>query len=143
MASITYNPGEPVFDQSTGEPYIDENGALVEVEPGLKVEAPDGRTLDGDDVANAAYYRGNKFRGESLRDASIGVPYLELALGQANQALAASVVVAEIRARTPGVSGVVDVTVLGLDAPTRVLQFTATLIRQTGDDTTTTLTIGG
>ena len=37
MASQNYNPGEPVFDQSTGEPFIDEDGNLVEVAPGLKV----------------------------------------------------------------------------------------------------------
>ena len=58
MASQNYNPGEPVFDQSTGEPFIDEDGNLVEVSPGLKVDNG-AETLDGDDVANAAWYRAN------------------------------------------------------------------------------------
>ena len=75
MADVPiFNPGEPVFDMTTGEPYIDADGAMVEVAPGLKVETPDGRTLDGDDVVNAAYYRANMFEGESLRARNVGVP---------------------------------------------------------------------
>lgn len=141
MPEVTFNPGEPVFDMSTGEPYIDDDGDLVQVEPGLVVEASDGRVLDGDDVANAAYYRANKFQGESLRDASVGVPYLRLALGTSDQTLAASLIVAEIRARTPGVSGVVNVRVLGLDAQTRALTFSATILRQGGGEQDVTATI--
>ena len=50
MATRTWNPGEPVFDMETGEPYIDENGVLIEVAPNLKIDTTDGRRLDGDDV---------------------------------------------------------------------------------------------
>ena len=127
-----FNPGEPVFDMTTGEPYIDADGAMVEVAPGLKVETPDGRTLDGDDVVNAAYYRANMFEGESLRARSVGVPYLRLALGQSNIGLAIEVVVAEVRRRTPGIAGVVSVAVEGLDRVGRVLRWSARFIKQRG-----------
>lgn len=143
MPVVVYNPGEPVFDQSTGEPYIDEFGALVEVAPGLKVQAADGRILDGDDVANAAYYRANKFLGETLRDRTVGVPYLDQVLGQSDVGLAATAVVGEIRTRTPGVAGVVGVRVVGLDAATRVLQFVASLLRKDGTEQNAAVTTGG
>ncbi len=133
-SSTVWNPGEPVFDMDTGEPYVDPEGALVEVRPGLLVQTPGGRTLDGDDVANAAYLRGNVYQGECTRDASAGVPYLQQALGSNDDALAVDVVVAEVTARTPGVGGVVDVRALGLDHVTRVLRFTANLLRQGGDE---------
>lgn len=134
MPNVNYNPGEPVFDQTTGEPFITEDGELVEVSPGLVVSAPDGRSIDGDDVACAAYYRGNLYLGESPRDASIGVPYLEDALGGNNPALAASVVLAEIRERTPGVAGIVGVTVQGIDPITRVLYWQGVILRADGTE---------
>ena len=95
MASQNYNPGEPVFDQSTGEQFIDEDGNLVEVAPGLKV-TNGADTLDGDDVANAAWYRANKFLGETLRAVNIGVPYQQV-LGQSDKAQAMTVVLAEVK----------------------------------------------
>lgn len=141
---VTWNPGEPVFDMASGEPYIDPEGAMIQVEPGLQVQRPDGTTLDGDDVANAAYYRANKFRGESLRDRGVGVPYLEQVLGGTDLQLAATAVVGEVKAVTPGVSGVVSVAVQGLDPTTRVLRWSAVLLRQDGGETTiTTSTAGG
>jgi hypothetical protein len=141
--TVNYNPGEPVFDQATGEPYIDEFGMLVEVAPGLKVETTDGRTIDGDDVACAAYYRANKFLGETLRDASIGVPYLSEVLGQTNQQLAATVVVGEVRTRTPGVAGIIGVRVDGTDPITRVMQFSAVIIRKDGAEQGMSTVTGG
>lgn len=141
---VIWNPGEPVFDQATGEPYIDAEGALVEVYPGLKVEAADGRVLDGDDVANAAYYRANLFEGEALRDASAGVPYLSLALGQDSPIDALDVVVSEVRSATPGIAGIVDARVVVLDPATRVLLFTATMLRAAGGgDQALALQVGG
>lgn len=124
-----FNPGEPVFDQLTGEPLIDEDGAFVEVSPGLRVTA-NGREYDADDVSSAAYYRANMFEGEAIRDRSIGVPYLRVALGQQDPALAAEVVVAEVRRRTPGIAGVVGVIVDGLDRITRVLRMRARYVKQ-------------
>jgi hypothetical protein len=133
MPTVLYNPGECVFDPITGEPYIDEEGNLVQVEPGIKVPTPDGRTLDGDDVANAAWYRANKFQGETLRDVSIGVPYERLVLGTSDASEAITLVVAEIRTQTPGVIGVVGSQLLDYNNTTRVLQWTATVIRADGD----------
>lgn len=143
MPSVTYNPGEPVFDQTTGEPYIDEDGALVIVAPGLLVSAPDGRTLDGDDVANAAWYRGNKFEGETLRDNEIGVPYERLVLGQPDASLAVTLVVSEVRTRTPGVVGVLSANVTKYDNENRALFWTATLLRANGESQTAQFQTGG
>lgn len=143
MPVVNYNPGEPVFDMSTGEPYITPDGELVEVQPGLKVQVADGRVIDGDDVANAAYYRANLFQGEAPRDASAGVPYLRLALGQMDQALAISLVVGEVRSRTPGVAGVVAVRAEGLGPRTRVMRFSCALLRQDGSEQTLNSSSGG
>lgn len=143
MPVVNYNPGEPVFDMSTGEPYIDPEGNLVEVQPGLKINLMDGRVLDGDDVANAAYYRANLFQGEAQRDAAAGVPYLRLALGQQDQALAIGLVVGEMRSRTPGVVGVVGVRAQGLDPRTRVMRFSCVLLRSDGSEQTLNSSSGG
>lgn len=143
MPVVNYNPGEPVFDMATGEPYIDADGNLVEVAPGLKISTSDGRVLDGDDVANAAYYRANLFELESPRDTSAGVPYLRLALGQQDQGLAIGLVVGEIRSRTPGVAGVVSVRAQGLDPRTRVMRFSCVLLRSDGSEQTLNSSSGG
>jgi len=142
MASEVFNPGEPVFDQETGEPYIDDDGALVEVAPGSLVETSDGRTLQGDDVANAAWYRANLFEGECIRDASIGVPYQRTVLGQSDADLAASSIVAEVKTRTPGVVGIVNVRVTNFNPATRILRFTSTILRADRGETDTTTTVG-
>lgn len=139
MASVLYNPGEPVFDQASGEPYIDEDGNLIEVAPGQVVNAPDGRVLDGDDVTNAAFYRENKFEGETLRDVSIGVPYERLILGSSEPILAMNLIVAEILTRTPGVAAVLGTQILSYDAQTRVFRFRANLLRADGEITTAQL----
>jgi len=137
-----FNPGEPVFDQDTGEPYIDEDGALVEVSPGSTVIAPDGREFTSDDVANAMWYRVNLHEGEVLRDASIGVPYQRVALGQGDVDLATAVVVGEARSRTPGVAGIVGVRIDSFNPTDRALLFSSTVIRADGNDITTTTSVG-
>ena len=139
MPAVAYNPGEPVFDQSTGEPYIDDDGNMVEVAPGLRVETSDGRTLDGDDVANAAFWHANLREGEVLRDQSIGVPYEREALGQADPGLAMTVVLGEVRRRTPGVLGVVDQRVRVFED--RVLVFESVLLRADGSSQQTKTTV--
>lgn len=143
MPSVLYNPGEPVFDQKTGEPFIDENGDLVVVEPGSIVSGPNGRALDGDDVANAAFYRANKWEGETLRNLDIGVPYSRLVLGQGNAILAKDVVVAEVRTRTPGVIGVLNSQVTGYDPSNRVLNFRAIFIRANGEEQQLSVQVSG
>lgn len=138
-----FSPGEPVFDQETGEPYIDEDGAMVQVSPGSKVTTPDGRTLSGDNTANAAWYRSNKFERETLRDRTVGVPYQTQVLGQPSVVLAVTSVLAEVKARTPGVSGVLGVQVTTYSAATRVLRFDASLRTVDGATVPTTTTVVG
>lgn len=135
----TFNPGEFVFDQATGEPYITDDGDPVEVAPGLKVETSDGRVLDGDDVANAAFWHANLREGEVMRDVTIGVPYERQALGQADPGLAMTVVLGEVRRRTPGVLGVVGQRVEFFAQ--RVLRFASVLLRADGGSQTTTTTV--
>ncbi len=137
-----YNPGEWVFDQETGEPYIDEDGALVQVMPGSIVTTSDGRTLSGDNCANAAWLRANLWQGEALRDASVGVPYPQ-ALGQSDIGLAVTVIVSEIKARTPGVTGVLGVRADVFDPATRVLRFSCLLQTAAGATTPTNVTVLG
>lgn len=130
MPTVVYNPGEPVFNQSTGEPYVDDDGSMVVVAPGLRIETSDGRVLDGDDVANAGWWHGSLREGEAIRDKSIGVPYEREALGQSDAGLAMTVITGEVVRRTPGVLGLVDqrATVFR----DRVLQFASTLLRADG-----------
>jgi hypothetical protein len=99
--------------------------------------------LSGDDVAGAAYYRANKFLGETLRDAAVGVPYFDQVLGGTDPGLAATAVVGEMSARTPGVAGIVGVRVIGLDPESRVLQFAASLLRKDGTEQDIALSSGG
>lgn len=139
MPTVVYNPGEPVFDQSTGEPYIDDDGNLVEVAPGLIVETSDGRVIDGDDVAGAAWWHASLREGEAIRAKSIGVPYESQALGQADPGLAMTVILGEVRRRTPGVLGVVDQRVVVFEQ--RVLRFTSTLLRADGSSQSTKTTV--
>lgn len=138
-----FSPGEPVFDQETGEPYIDEDGAWVQVSPGSEVVTPDGRTLSGDNTANAAWYRSNKFQGETLRDRAVGVPYQQQVLGQSSVVLAVTSVLAEVKARTPGVVGVLGVQVTTYAPATRVLRFDATLRTVDGATVPTSTTVVG
>jgi len=140
---VNYNPGEFVFDQVTGAPYIDGDGNPVLVAPGLTVTTADGTVLSGDPEANAAWYRGNKWRGETLRDRTIGVPFSRNVLGQASGTLAVTAIVAEIRARTPGIAGIISLRVLNFDPATRVMRFTARLLKKDGRETPLTATIGG
>lgn len=142
MAIEVFNPGEPVFDQETGEPYIDDDGALVEVAAGLLVATSDGRTLQGDDVANAAWYRANLYEGECIRDAAIGVPYQREALGQSDVDLAASTIIAEVKTRTPGVSGVVNIRITNFNPTTRILRFTSTILRGGGGEVNADTVVG-
>lgn len=139
MPIVVYNPGEPVFDQSTGEPYIDDGGGLVEVEPGLRVETSDGRVLDGDDVSNSAFYHASLREGEALRDQAVGVPYEREALGQADPGLAMTLILGEVQRRTPGVLGVVNTRVVTFES--RVLQFTSTILRADGSSQSTKTTV--
>jgi len=139
---VEYNPGEFVFDQETGEPYVDEDGALVEVSPGSIVITPDGRTLSGDNCANAAWLRANLWRGEALRDAQVGVPYPQ-ALGQSDIGLAVTLIVAEVKERTPGVTGVLGVRADTFDPRTRVLRFSCVLQTAAGATTRTQVTVLG
>lgn len=143
--AVIHNPGEPVIDQATGEPYIDPaTGDWVEVQPNLQVPTEDGTTLDGDDVANAAWYRANLYQGEAPRDAARGVPYQRLVFDPGNDVgLAATLVVSTVRSETPGVVGVSQVRIESYDADARSLLFSARIVKVDGSATQATLAAGG
>ena len=86
---------------------------------------------------NAITHALNKFLGETQRAVNIGVPYQQV-LGQSDKAQAMTVVLAEVRARTPGITGIINARVVSYDPQSRVLIWRASLVRS--DQTLTNVT---
>ena len=128
--ATTFNPGEPVFDQVTGDLVINPTtGDAVIVEPDsiwttptLPGEPP-GDVYQQDDVANAVFYRANTFLGEVLRDASLGVDFAGIVFASpVNE----DAIVAEIRSAAksaPGVSALTDGRLVNYSATDRSVGF--------------------
>lgn len=140
----TFNPGEPVFDQTMGEPFIDPaTGDFVEAAPGLQVDAGNGRTIDGDDVVNAGYYRVNHHQGESIRDRRIGVPYNRIVFeAGTSPALVGELIAAEYRT-TPGIESVTRVVVDRFDRRTRILWLSFRLLKDDGSLLSASIAVAG
>lgn len=139
-----WNPGEPVWDQARGEPYIDpETGDAVVASPGLKVATPDGRTLDGDDVANAVYWRVNIFQGEVARARGEGVPYERVLLQAGTTASIAMTVLLGEALKVRGVASVVGSRLAYYDPSTRAIGFTAALRKKDGSVVPAAVQSGG
>lgn len=105
-----WNPGEPVFDQSTGEPVINPaTGDAVIVEPnGTWTDPTTGTVHQADDVVNAAWWRLNTYVGEVLRSQSDGVDYHNVIFGMP---VVEELINAEIRStalKTPGLAALTD-----------------------------------
>jgi hypothetical protein len=131
--ATTFNPGEPVFDQETGEPFIDPTtGDFVEAAPGLQVATADGRTLDGDDVSCAVYYRLNKQENETLRNRRIGVPYRRVIFEAGTSPRLAGDLLAGEALTTPGVASVTRVAVDSFNVRTRVLRLAMRILKSDG-----------
>ena len=123
--STNYNPGEPVFDQSTGDLVIDPTtGDAVLVEPGAVWSDPvTGTVYQQDDVANAAYYRVNTYVGEVMRDQSIGVDYINVVFGMP---VSSELIIAEVSATmlsTPGLSSLTAARLVSFDVGDRSALF--------------------
>lgn len=128
-----WNPGEPVWDQARGEPYIDPlTGDAVLARPGLKVSTPDGRTLDGDDVANAVYWRVNLFQGEVARARGEGVPYERVLLQAGTPASIAMTILLGEALKVRGVASVVGSRLTSYNFATRAVNFSAFLRKKDG-----------
>lgn len=143
--TTTFNPGEPVFDQSTGEPVIDPvTGDFVEVAPNSEYINPlTGVRFDGDDVANAAYFRANTYLGEVQRDRSRGVDFINFVFaGNVGIDVAVGELSAAIRL-TPGVQSITDVAVIEFNPATRALQLRYRVRKRSGEATSATTRIAG
>ena len=133
MATL-YNPGEPVFDQATGDIVVDPStGDAVTVEPEtLDTDPVTGQVHQRDDVANALWYRVNTWTGEVLRDRSLGVDFHNVVFASPFQEDA---VVTEIRATakaTPGVAALTEGRLVRYDAASRTAGFVFRLRKRDG-----------
>lgn len=128
--TITWNPGEPLFDPTTRD-FIEVEGDVVFPED------------DASAIANASWYRVMTQRGDCPRDRGAGIdrgtelfnPELPLSVGL-------GAVRAEI-ADTPGVSSVQGVTVVEYSAEHRTLSLSYTADTVPGDTVTNTANLQG
>ena len=124
MAQV-FNPGEPVFDQDTGDVVIDPTtGDAVIVAPGeIWADPVTGTSYQRDDVANAAYWRVNTYTGEVLRDQSKGVDYHNVVFAVP---FVEDLVIAEIRGAimdTPGIAALTEARLVSYDPASRSVYF--------------------
>lgn len=143
--ATTYNHGEPIFDQTTGEPVVDPvTGDFVEVAPGYKWINPlTGVQYDGDDVANAAYFRANIRVGECFRDASVGVDYINYVF---SGAIGIDVAIGEVGATlrtTPGVQSISGVRNVDYNGTRRTLTLEYVLTKKSGEAFSASTQISG
>ena len=123
--AVTFNPGEPVFDQETGDLVIDPTtGDAVIVEPDAVWTDPvTGAVYQQDDVTNAVFYRCNTFLGEVLRSASLGIDFAGVVFASpVNE----GAIVAEVRSAAksaPGVAALTDGRLVDYSATDRRVGF--------------------
>lgn len=131
--STLWNPGEFVWDQTTGEPYIDpETGDAVEARPGLLIATPNGRTIDGDDVVSAVFWATNLFEGEAQRARGVGVPYQRKATNPGlSPDLALTLVLGEAL-RVRGVGAILSSRLVAYSPRSRALTFAGVLKKRDG-----------
>lgn len=112
-----YNPGEPVWDQETGDPVVDPaTGDVLRVEAGGRpwTDPITGRRHETDDVTNAAWWRVTLRLGESRRNVRLGLDLLHLVFDAGAGVDVALGAVADQILTTPGVAA--------LDGPPRDVQ---------------------
>lgn len=140
-----YNPGEPVFDQDTGDLVVDPTtgDAVVVVESGQWTDPVTGVVYQADDVVNALYYRINTYVGEVLRDASKGVDYHNVVFGMP---IREDLIVDEVRATaldTPGVAALTDARLVSYNFGTRAASFFFRMRKRGGATVPSLVTISG
>lgn len=147
----TYNPGEPVWDPTTGDIVTDPDTGDALIVVGTSSDGSDafwpdpvtGIVYQRDDVTNACWYAVNTRRGEVLRDQTIGVDYDAFILGQP---VAAELVAAEVSTavrRVPGVSAMIGLQTPSFDVENRSAVFLFTVRKRSGDVATGLVPLGG
>lgn len=140
----TYNPGEPVWDPSTGDIVTDPDTGDALIVVGTNGDASDaywpdpstGLVYQRDDVTNACWYSVNTRQGEVLRDATIGINYDAFILGQS---VAAELIAAEVSTavrRVPGVAAMIGIQAYTFDVEARSVSFVFTVRKRSGDAVT-------
>lgn len=120
-----FNPGEPVFDQTTGDLVVDPTtgDAVIVAEGGQWTDPVTRVTYQADDVVNAMYLRVNTYVGEVLRDASKGVDFHNVIFGMP---IREDLIIDEFRGAaldTPGVAALTDARLISYNFTTRAAAF--------------------
>jgi len=133
MARI-FNPGEPLFDQVTGDLVVDPatQDAVIVAAEGVYVDPETSLEYPLDDVGNACFYAANTYTGEALRDQSVGVDYVNVVFASPFvPEIAAAEVSAAIKV-VPGVAAVIGARFLSLDPVSRVGRFAFDALKKSG-----------
>ena len=128
--TVTYNPGEPLFDQETHD--------FVEVDGDVLIPEDDAQA-----ITNASWYRIMTQKGDCPRDRDAGI---DRGMELFNPELPITAGIGAVRselADTPGVVGVQSVTVVDYNADDRTLYLAYTVDIAGGDEVTNTAGITG
>lgn len=128
--TVTYNPGEPLFDQETHD--------FVEVDGDVLIPEDDAQA-----ITNASWYRIMTQKGDCPRDRDAGI---DRGMELFNPELPINAGIGAVRseiADTPGVVGVQGVTVIDYNADDRTLYLSYTINIAGGDEVTNTVGIMG
>lgn len=129
--AVTYNPGEPLFDQETRD--------FVEVDGDVVMADED----DAQATSNATWYRVMTQKGDCPRDRDAGI---DRGMELFNPELPVSAGLGAVRqeiADTPGVASVQEVTIVDYNADSRSLYLTYTADIKGGGSITNTASITG
>jgi hypothetical protein len=138
-----YNPGEPVWNPTTGDIVDDPDtgDALIVVGTDTGESAaywPDpvtGTVYQRDDVTNAVWYRVNTRKGEVLRDKTIGINYDTFVFGgSVSRDLINAEVSAAVRT-VPGVAAMIGGRFVSFNVQARSVVFLFTVRKKSGSVT--------
>jgi len=128
--TVTWNPGEPLFNQTTGD-FYEVDGDVVMPED------------DAQSIANAAWYRVMTQKGDCPRDRNAGI---DRGMELFNPELPIVDGIGAVRAQilsTPGISTVIEVAIVDFDATLRALYLSFTAETVLGESITNTALLQG
>lgn len=127
--TVTYNPGEPLFDQDTRD-FVEVDGDVVMAEDD-----------DEQAIMNAVWYRTMTQKGDCPRDRDAGI---DRGMELFNPEFPVSAGLGSVRQEiidTPGVTSVQDITIVDYDATLRTLRLAYTVDTVGGGSFTNTSTL--
>lgn len=128
--TVTWNPNEPLFDQTTFD-FVEVDGDVVMPED------------DAAAITNAAWYRVLTQRGDCPRDRSAGI---DRGMVLFNPELPVTEGIGAVRSQimtTPGISSVTDLVIVGYDAAARAVYLAYTAETVLGEQLSNTLLLQG